>query len=319
MKKEPFVSIVICTHNRAEALNDLAFKSILKLDYSNYEVVIVDDASTDNTKEIVERYQDKINNLKYIKNNKSKGLCYVRNLGVENSKGEIIAFIDDDCYVDKNWLKEIVKPYLKDKEIMVVGGRSYIRDTKRLYNPKNKIYGCNMSFRKKIFDKFLFDNWLYFNKSSLGDETELIDRIKNKDLKTFSTEKAIVKHFIMPAKYRANIMLGCHLNGIYRHKKKMSIIKYYFTFLKYFFLTYKNLYGKLEKIDYNFYVTNRLIFSFLKFIPIIKRLLKNKRDYRKYYKIWIKIPYIYYLILLEIPIKAKIKNWLEEKKFYSNL
>ena len=69
--KKPFVSIIICTHNRAESLDTLALKSILKLDYPHYEVVVVDDASTDNTQEVLKN--TKIRNLKIVRNEKNNG------------------------------------------------------------------------------------------------------------------------------------------------------------------------------------------------------------------------------------------------------
>jgi len=318
MEKKPFVSIVICTHNRAESLDNLTLKSILKLDYSDYEVIIIDDASTDKTKEIVERYQDKINNIRYIKNNKSKGLCYVRNLGVKNSKGEIIAFTDDDCYVHKDWLKELANSYIKDKKVMVVGGINFIKNTKKISN--KIIYGCNMSFRKEIFDRFIFDTNIYFNRCSWYDELDLIYRIKNKNLKIYFNKKVKVKHFQEIANYRSYVKLGFPLNFIYVYAKKISLIKYYFLFIKYLFLVYKNLDKKLikrESIDFGLYKINRIMFSPIGIIPLINRYFNGIRFLFDHKSI-LKFPYIYYLILFKIPIKAKIKNIIEEKLYKKN-
>ena len=219
---KPFVSVVICTQNRAESLNNLSLKSLLKLDYPNFEVIIVDDASNDNTKEIAEKYLLKIKNLKYIKNKKSKGLCYVRNLGIKNSKGEIIAFTDDDCIIHKDWIKELVKIYEKNKNLAGVGGKILIKNTNKPQNFKKEIFGCNMSFKKEIFSKFLFDTNLYFNKCSYYDETELINRIKNFKHKIIYSSKPIVQHFSHPAKYRKNQKIGCPLNLIYIYAKNHS-------------------------------------------------------------------------------------------------
>ena len=307
MKKEPFVSIIICTHNRKEALEKLAFKSIQKLDYSNYEVIVVDDASTDGTEKLVKKYQDKILSLRYINNKKNKGLCYVRNLGIKYSKGDIIVFIDDDCYVDNNWLKELVKPYSKDNKIMVVGGESYMGNSKKRYNNRRNIYGCNMSFRKKIFNKFLFDSNLYFNKSSVHDETELIYRIKRKKFKTFYTEKAIVKHFAMPADHRKNFILGGPLNQIYMITKKISLIEYYSHFINYLILNNQK-FNKKPDIEKN----SEEGFNRLRQILFIEKI--SYYGYNLYTLFW-----IYYLLLLKIPIKAKIKNWLEERKIRKNI
>jgi len=297
MKKEPFVSIVICTHNRVESLNKLALKSISKLRYINYEVIIIDDASTDRTEETIKKYQNKMTNLKYIKNNKSRGLCFVRNLGVKNSKGEIIAFTDDDCIVDKNWLKELVKPYLKDKEIMVVGGTTYIRNTKKIFI-QGWISGCNMSFRKEVFNRFLFDTNLKY--SHLHDETDLIYRIKNKNLKMHITNKAIIKHFILPAKYRKNKMIGQYLNYIYYQTKPIPL-KFY----------YKNLINNLIKFLCKKNQDNK-IFLFLS--PELKKL--TNLFFKK--KLRGQIHRILFILFIEIPIKTTIKNRIEERKYKKN-
>jgi len=301
MKKYPFISIVICTQNRAETLKNYALNSILKLDYPTYEVVIVDDDSKDKTQEILKEFKNKIKNLIIIKNTKAKGLCYARNLGIKFTKGEIIAFIDDDCIVDKNWLNELIKPYLKNKNMMVVGGKIYVGNSNKIYNSQKEIIGCNMSFRKKIFNRFLFDENLYFNKSGLHDETELIYRIKNKNLPITYTDKAIVKHFIEPAEYRKNKKIGGPLNLIYLYTKETSLITYYFLFIT------TLLFGKSKKS--NLPTKHKEIIN--KF-DSIRGLLAIK------HKIYSKLPWIFYVLLFEIPFKAKIKNRLEKIKYAIN-
>lgn len=299
MKDEPFVSVVICTRNRARALDELALDSISKLNYSNFEVVIIDDASADNTFAVVDNYKKKFKILKYARNKKQKSLCCVRNIGIKNSNGEIIAFVDDDCMVDKNWLKELVSPYLKDKKIMVTGGRIYLKKTNEVDNRKGEIWGCNMSFRKKIFDKFLFDEGLKY--SFCHDEIDVIDRIISHGFKTFYNEKAIVWHFKFPALWKTRIHIGRKLNFIYSAAKNLNLIKYY-----------------------------NIIFITLVYGPRAKKILKMKNINRneelineidglrgilsvKYWKLWIKLPYVFFVLLFEIPIKSRIKHKIEEK------
>jgi len=296
MKKEPFVSIIICTRNRAESLKKFALESILNLAYLNYEVVIVDDASKDKTQDIIREFENKIKNLTIVKNVQSKGLCYARNLGVKYSKGEIIAFTDDDCIVDKNWLNELVELYLKDEELMAAGGDVRIGNSIKTYNHNKEIIGCNMSFRKEVFDKFLFDINMPF-KSCSCDETELLHRIKNKNLKIAYTNKAIVKHFPQPAEYRANRKIAEPLNYLYMYAKKIPLIKYYALF----FITL--LLGKQKKLY--FQKGNK---ELVKGFDSIRGLFSPK------HKVLLKLPWIFYILLLELPLKAKIKDWLEERK-----
>lgn len=295
MKKKPFVSIIICTQNRAEALKKYALNSILKLDYPSYEVVVVDDASKDKTQEILKEFKGKIKNLTIIKNNKARGLCYVRNLGIKYAKGDLIAFTDDDCIVNRNWLKELVEPFLTDPIISVVGGKIFIGNSQNIHNNEKQIFCGNICFKKEIFNKFLFDTDLYFNKCSTHDETELLYRLKKKGFRLFYNNKAIVRHFKEPAEYRKNKEFGEPMNNIYIYAKQTNFILYYFA-LFYALIKIKRL-NYVEK-DYD-----RLIIS----LRGLKKLFLSKNINL------LKIIWILYIILLKIPIKAKSKNWKEEK------
>ncbi len=87
------ISVIITTHNRANLLSK-AINSILNQTYSNFEVIIVDDASTDNTKEIIEKFNDK--RIRYIRHNINRGCASARNTGISISRGKWVAFLDDD-------------------------------------------------------------------------------------------------------------------------------------------------------------------------------------------------------------------------------
>lgn len=107
------VSIIITTHNRKEMLAK-AIESVLNQTYKNLECIVVDDASTDGTREYITEY---INNNRicyyYIPKNESKGGNYARNVGLENASGDVIAFLDDD----DEWLStKIEKQLLKLSE-----------------------------------------------------------------------------------------------------------------------------------------------------------------------------------------------------------
>jgi glycosyltransferase involved in cell wall biosynthesis len=89
------VSVVITTHNRSTLLKR-ALESVLKQTYTNLEVIIVDDASTDDTAEIIKRYQLKDERIQYIRNGQNSGANYSRNKGLMAASGEFIAGLDDD-------------------------------------------------------------------------------------------------------------------------------------------------------------------------------------------------------------------------------
>ena len=89
----PLVSVIIPTFNRAE-LVPRAIKSILGQSYANFECIIVDDASTDNTKKVVSSIKDE--RIIYLRHQENRHASAARNTGIKNARGEFIAFLDDD-------------------------------------------------------------------------------------------------------------------------------------------------------------------------------------------------------------------------------
>lgn len=99
--KENSLSVIITTYNRAYVL-DRAIKSVLAQTYKNFELIVVDDHSTDETKELVKTFSQKDKRVNYIKNKGKQGPSAARNFGLENSKGNYIAFLESD----DEWVKE---------------------------------------------------------------------------------------------------------------------------------------------------------------------------------------------------------------------
>lgn len=99
------VSAIITTHNRCDLLR-CAIESVMSQSYKDIECIVVDDASTDNTRQLCKQY-----NLKYvyISPEESRGGNYARNLGVKNSSGDYVAFLDDD----DEWLPTKIEEQIK--------------------------------------------------------------------------------------------------------------------------------------------------------------------------------------------------------------
>ena len=95
----PSVSVIIPTYNRSQILKR-AVISVLNQSYQDFEVVVVDDASTDETTEVVRKFEDK--RIKYIRHKQNRGAPAARNTGLQVSNSEYIAFLDDD----DEWLPE---------------------------------------------------------------------------------------------------------------------------------------------------------------------------------------------------------------------
>ncbi len=98
--KNELISVIIPTYNRGTTIAR-AIDSVLSQSYKNIELIIVDDCSTDNTKNIVDNYNDK--RIRYFRLEKNSGACFARNYGVQKSEGKYVAFqdSDDEWHVDK--------------------------------------------------------------------------------------------------------------------------------------------------------------------------------------------------------------------------
>jgi len=107
----PFFSVIIPTYNRDLFLN-IAIRSVLEQTFSDYELIVVDDGSTDNTKKVVEKYRLKnLSKIKYIYQ-ENKGPASSRNTGIKNAIGLYICFLDSDDRFRQNKL-EITYDYIK--------------------------------------------------------------------------------------------------------------------------------------------------------------------------------------------------------------
>src|SRR4029453_11364149 len=120
------ISVVIGTRNRAKML-DKALDSVLHQESKGarvrYEVIVVDNNSSDGTREVVERYiKQGARDLKYLFEEK-QGVSYARNCGVANADAPIIAFTDDDVFVTKEWVANIKTVFDKHPEIGFLGGK----------------------------------------------------------------------------------------------------------------------------------------------------------------------------------------------------
>ena len=98
LPRTPFVSVIVCSYNGAKTLAQ-CLESLGKLDYPNYEVILVDDGSTDDTPEIAARFPQ----VRYF-HQTNHGLSHARNHGAAVAEGEIFAYTDSDCMADPDWL-----------------------------------------------------------------------------------------------------------------------------------------------------------------------------------------------------------------------
>ncbi|MGL4453001.1 MAG: glycosyltransferase family 2 protein [Sarcina sp.] len=100
------VSVIIPMYNTENFIKE-CIESVLKQSYKDFEIIIVDDGSTDNSKKYIQEFIEEIDFIKYVYQ-KNAGLSAARNTGIINSEGEFIVFIDSDDFVDEDFIGELV-------------------------------------------------------------------------------------------------------------------------------------------------------------------------------------------------------------------
>jgi glycosyltransferase involved in cell wall biosynthesis len=119
------ISVIVPAYNAEKTIKECV-ESLLNQSYGTYEVIVVDNNSTDDTRRILESFGEKIKTLKEVK----KGSFAARNTGVKNSKGEVLAFIDADCIAENDWLEKLTEPLLSKREVAAYGSSVDIQETR---------------------------------------------------------------------------------------------------------------------------------------------------------------------------------------------
>lgn len=129
------ISIIIPVYNSEEFLRT-GLDSLIKQSYKNLELIIVNDGSPKNCKEIAEEYTKKDKRIKYIEHEKNKGLFQARITGFENSTGDYIAFLDADDYVSNDFYRELIEKAEETNSDIVFSQlvMDYGKGDKRVYN-----------------------------------------------------------------------------------------------------------------------------------------------------------------------------------------
>jgi GT2 family glycosyltransferase len=158
----PRVSVVVCTYNGARTLEQ-CLRSLLALDYPDYEIVVVDDGSADDTGAILSRFPQ-VHSIRQT----NQGLSVARNVGLQAATGTVIAYTDSDCFADSHWLTHLVYQ-LQRSGAAAVGGPNLTPDDGRLAacvaaspgqpthvlesdQVAEHVPGCNMAFCREALE-----------------------------------------------------------------------------------------------------------------------------------------------------------------------
>ncbi len=183
--KLPLISVIICSYNGGATIRD-TLEGIQKIDYPNYEVIVVNDGSKDSLPEIVQEYPVKLITTA------NRGLSSARNTGMYNAKGEILAYIDDDAYPDPQWLRYLAYAYSVSDHGCIGGPNIAPFDDGFIATcvanaPGGPVHvlvsdevaehvpGCNMSFKKEALMKIGGFDPVY---RTAGDDVDVCWRIQ---------------------------------------------------------------------------------------------------------------------------------------------
>jgi len=176
-KENPLISCITPTFNRAHLL-PRTIESTINQTYTNWEMIIVDDGSKDNTEEVVRNYMKKDERIRYFKN-PGKGGNAARNYGIKQAKGEWIAFLDDDVEnLPKRFELQYSAAMKSDSEFIVSGFISIGKNGKKVIK-NNGLWGMAAGITSRFFIKkeILFKAGLFDEEMLAMQENELTYRI----------------------------------------------------------------------------------------------------------------------------------------------
>lgn len=206
-------SIIIPVYNTEKYLKE-CLESILSQSYANFEIICVNDYSDDNSLSILKEYAKLDGRIKIINNETQRGAGVSRNIAINRSVGEYIAFVDSDDYIDKDLLFLCNEKIKKETEVVIFGAKTLNEKTKctrcgqyssrefpnRFF--KNKLFSYHTISYNKIYKKeFLLKNGIEFNNAKTGEDQIVF-------LKTMLLAKhiEILKHDLYTyRKFRQNI------------------------------------------------------------------------------------------------------------------
>lgn len=164
----PLFSILVANYNNGKYFQD-CYDSLVSQSYQNFEVIIVDDCSTDNSVETIEKIIEEDSRFKLWTNEKNKGCGFTKNRCVTLAQGEICGFLDPDDAITSNAIEIMVREHTENEENSVIYSNiincneklspSFVRKTNQVINGKQDFYNFDgaisafASFKKSVYEK----------------------------------------------------------------------------------------------------------------------------------------------------------------------
>lgn len=266
----PKFSIIIPAYNVEKYINK-CLKSVFNQTFKDYEVIVVNDGSTDNTKKYIEPYDV------LLINKKNSGLSSARNTGVSYAKGEYLIFLDSDDYIEKDLLKEINKSLFNNPDIVRYQAQEVYDNTNRKTPYPEKTFTNKKgveAFNEIVKFHYVENAWLYSIKREYYEKSNYAFSI-NKTHEDFGLIPLII---IKSNKVNSIDYIG--YNYRQRENSIMSSNSYNKVLKKVedFYYHYKYLIKEIDKTDLN----SKIFKSFVANSLILKITELNNNDYKKY-------------------------------------
>lgn len=229
----PTISVVICTLNRVELVCRAVYSVIDQdLAVGDFEIVVVDNGSSDGTREVIGAIARVQPNLRVV-HEPVRGLSNARNRGVREASAPLVAFLDDDAVAVRGWLAAHLRALTNSEDIVATGGPVLLRwpgrrpswlpperesfysgldmgtESCRMVFPTFP-YGANMALRRDAFERVGgFSPWLGRRGKSLlsGEESELFRRLSELGGRFTYVPEAVVHHYVLPERARRGWLL----------------------------------------------------------------------------------------------------------------
>lgn len=313
----PFISIIVPVYNQEQFLSR-CLDSILKQTFTDFEVLCIDDKSTDSSYEIIENYAKKDPRIIPLKD-PGKGVSAARNFGIENAKGDYIGFVDSDDFIQPQMYEFLYKAIIENECDMAVCGFERVRD----FEEKRFEYNCRectcdefISFENsdfvldnemkvssacmKLINKEIINN-IRFENYALGEDTVFCSNLWVNSNKVFYLDIPLYCYFI-------NHDSITHIS--YSEKKHLDLVKTRFS-------AYENYLNYKNKITAHFFLAKGI--SQINYYRFFSKNTENekffkretKKYHKKYLKKYLKSEYIsskskiFYLIFYYFPVLYK--------------
>ena len=292
------LTIIVCTFNRSFWLRK-CLESLVQpcADENAVEVLIVDNNSTDDTRKVAEEFTARLPNFRYLLE-RTQGLSHARNRGYREAQGLYVAYIDDDARACNDWVDSIIQFFELHPQVTGVGGpynafsnvpipdwfpkeygsRNLGDETREIKNDE-WISGTNMIFSKHVLEEIGgFDTSLGMtgNKTSYGEETNLVRRMKAKGWQIYYCPNIVVEHAILPYKLSLWWLLKSNYfngkDGVKTFEHKGTAIMYLYVLIRGVWHAFRSFIASDEKyLKTRIYrSTSRLFWQLGFFVKLLK-------------------------------------------------